>query len=664
MIPVLLAISICTFAISAPAMALLRRSPGPAALLGPATAVAGCIPGIIAAILALTGAGNASATLPWSVPSGVLSIGMDALSALFAIPMLAISALAAVYSRGYLRHSAAEGRSIAPFWAWYDLLVGGMLLVTIARNALLFLLGWEVMALASFLLVMFDAHDPRVRRAGWIYLVATHVGTACILALFAILGQAGSLDFDRLALPAAFPAALAFMLAFIGFGTKAGFVPLHVWLPEAHPAAPSGVSAVMSGVMIKTGIYGLLRFLMILGTPPSWWGWVLLTAGVVSGVIGVLSALAQHDLKRLLAYHSVENIGIIAIGLGLGLLGISLGIPAMAFLGFAGGLLHVVNHAVFKSLLFMGAGAVLERTGTRDIDHLGGLSKRMPATSLCFMTGSMAICGLPPFNGFLSELLIYLAAFAGLSASAARITAGSTAGLLATGGLALIGGLALACFTKAFGTVFLGEPRTPHATGAREVDASMRVPMIVLAAACLVIGLSGPMAAPVIQPVVESVLSGFGFAVTAGTAGNALGSLPAASVASAAVLLLAASVFAARSALLRNRRTSTAPTWGCGFASPSPSMQYTASSFADPVVGLFGAIVRRRRRFEEPAGLFPASTDFSTEAPDIYQEKLYKPVFSAFERAFSGFRVIQHGRLNLYVLYIAAALFALLLWKL
>ncbi len=664
MIPVLLALSILTFTVSAPVLALLLRNPRAASRLGPATAVAGCIPGIVAAILTLAGARPAPATASWSVPSGSLTLGMDSLSALFAVTVLTVSALAAVYSRGYLRLAEADGRSTAPFWAWYDLLVGGMLLVTVARNALLFLLGWEVMALASFLLVMFDAHDPRVRRAGWIYLVATHVGTACILALFAILGHAGSLEFDRLALPAAFPAGIAFVLAFVGFGTKAGFVPLHVWLPEAHPAAPSGVSAVMSGVMIKTGIYGLLRFLMILGSPPAWWGWVLLAAGVISGVVGVLSALAQHDLKRLLAYHSVENIGIIAIGLGLGLLGISLGIPAMAFLGFAGGLLHVVNHAVFKSLLFMGAGSVLESTGTRDIDHLGGLSKRMPATSLCFMTGSMAICGLPPFNGFLSELLIYLAAFAGLSATAARIPAGSTAGLLATGGLALIGGLALACFTKAFGTVFLGEPRTSHAAGAHEVDPSMRTPMIILAAACLCIGLSGPAAAPVIGPVVDSVLSGFGFTVSAATAHDALGSLSTASIASAAVLLLAASVFAARSAVLRNRRTSTAPTWGCGFTSPSPSMQYTASSFADPIVGLFGTIVRRKRRFEEPAGLFPASTEFSTDTPDVYQEKLYKPVFSAFERAFSGFRVIQHGRLNLYVLSIAAALFALLLWKL
>ena len=271
------------------------------------------------------------------------------------------------------------------------------------------------MSLASFFLVMFDDEKESVRRAGWIYLVAMHLGTAFLLAMFLLLGQERRLAGFRAALGRARRrSGVLFLLAVVGFGTKAGFIPLHVWLPEAHPAAPSHVSAVMSGVMIKTGIYGLLRMLTLLGPPPAWWGWTLLGIGVVSGVLGVLFALAQHDLKRLLAYHSVENIGIIALGLGVGLLGISYGNPTMAALGFAGGLLHVVNHAVFKSLLFLGAGSVLHATGTGEIDRLGGLLKRMPVTGATFLVGAAAISGLPPLNGFVSEFLIYLGALAGL----------------------------------------------------------------------------------------------------------------------------------------------------------------------------------------------------------------------------------------------------------
>jgi len=288
------------------------------------------------------------------------------------------------------------------------------LLVVVARNGVLFLMSWELMSLASFFLVTLEDEKESVRRAGWIYLIAMHLGTAFLLAMFLLLGQnAASLDFERLSTAAA-PSGVFFLLAVIGFGTKAGFIPMHVWLPEAHPAAPSHVSAVMSGVMIKTGIYGLLRILTLLGPPAAWWGWTLVAIGIVSGILGVLYALAQHDLKRLLAYHSVENIGIIALGLGIGVLGISYSNPMMAALGFTGGLLHVVNHALFKSLLFLGAGSVLHATGTGELDRLGGLLKRMPVTGTTFLIGAVAISGLPPLNGFVSEFLIYLGVIAGL----------------------------------------------------------------------------------------------------------------------------------------------------------------------------------------------------------------------------------------------------------
>ncbi len=290
----------------------------------------------------------------WSIPFGSVNMGIDPLSAVFALAIVLVTMLSAVYGAQYLGLHRGH-RNLGPSWFFFNLLAASMLTVVTARNGLLFLVSWELMSLASFFLVMHEDQKESVRRAGWIYLVAMHLGTAFLVAMFLLLGRnAASLDFDQLSV-APETAGLLFVLAVIGFGTKAGFIPLHVWLPEAHPAAPSHVSAVMSGVMIKTGIYGLLRILTLLGAPPAWWGWTLVTIGVVSGILGVLNALAQHDLKRLLAYHSVENIGIIVLGMGVGLLGVTFANPTMATLGFAGALLHVVNHAIFKSLLFLGA---------------------------------------------------------------------------------------------------------------------------------------------------------------------------------------------------------------------------------------------------------------------------------------------------------------------
>ena len=438
------------------------------------------------------------------LPYGAFYVEVDALSAFFLIPILGLSALAAIYGGEYL-WGWREKKSLGASWFFFNLLVASMMMVVLARNGVLFLVAWEVMALASFFLVTFEDEKDSVREAGWTYLVASHLGTAFLLALFVLLGrEAGSLDFDRFGAVASLaPSAVSglFLLALIGFGTKAGFMPLHVWLPEAHPAAPSHVSALMSGVMIKTGIYGLLRALTFLGPPLAWWGWTLIGIGLTSGVLGVLFALAQHDLKRLLAYHSVENIGIIALGLGVGLVGLSNGSPLLAVLGFGGGLLHVLNHAVFKGLLFFGAGAVLHGAGTREIDHLGGLAKRMPWTAATFLVGSVAISGLPPLNGFVSEFLIYLGAFNGVTQRA-----GVAVPLLAViAGLALIGGLAAACFTKTFGIVFLGEPRSEQAARAHEAGAAMRWPMVLLAAACVAIGLCAPLMVRPLAGVLPSV---------------------------------------------------------------------------------------------------------------------------------------------------------------
>lgn len=353
-----------------------RWSERGAVAIGAGGAVLACLAGLVAAIAALAEGADEALSLPWRMPYGSFQIGLDPLTSWFLIPTFLLSGLAAVYAIGYFR--PWRGRNPGRFWFFYDLLVASMALVLAARNGVLFLVAWETMSLASFFLVTFDDAEPGVGAAGWIYLVATHIGTAFLIALFILMGrEGGSQDFAAFAAPAG-SAGLLFALALVGFGTKAGLFPMHVWLPEAHPAAPSPVSAVMSGVMIKTGIYGIVRTLAILGAVPGWCAWLVLGLGAVTGVYGILFSLAQRDLKRVLAYSSVENVGIIALGLGLGMLGLQAGRPALAALGFAGALLHVLNHALFKGLLFLGAGAVLHATGTRNLERLGGFSNGCP----------------------------------------------------------------------------------------------------------------------------------------------------------------------------------------------------------------------------------------------------------------------------------------------
>jgi formate hydrogenlyase subunit 3/multisubunit Na+/H+ antiporter MnhD subunit len=436
-------------------------------------------------------------------------------------------------------------------------------------------------------------------------------------------------------------------------------MPFHVWLPEAHPAAPSHVSALMSGVMIKTGVYGLLRSLTFLGAPPLWWGWMLIGIGLSSGVLGVLFALAQHDLKRLLAYHSVENIGIIALGIGVGLLGVTTNSPALIVLGFGGGLLHVLNHALFKGLLFFGAGAVLQGTGTHEIDHLGGLLKRMPWTAATFLIGAVAISGLPPLNGFVSEFLIFLGAFQG----GAMLGAASAVPLLALiAGLALIGGLAAACFTKAFGIVFLGEPRTEHASHTQEAGWAMRLPMLLLAAGCALIGLFAPFVVGALQAVLENT-TGLRREVVRENLAAAAGPLALVVIGTVAFLLVLVALVLLRRSLLAGRRVEEGVTWGCGYAQPTARMQYTASSFVQPVTTLFRWLLGTHRRLQRPDGIMPANASLTTETPDLCHGNLYRPGFLKINWGLSKLRRLQQGPVQLYVLYIAVTLIVLLAWK-
>lgn len=643
----------------------LRKSPRWAAAVAGSSGIAGCLFVLVDSVRVLLTGEVASLRLAWAVPWGSADLGLDPLSAVFTVAIAVVVAVAAGYGIGYL--GKPHGRidvGLACFF--FNVLAATMLLVVAARNGLLFLMCWEGMSLASFFLVMSEHERQSVRRAAWTYLVAMHLGTAFLLVMFLLLGrESGSLDFDRLTIgPDA--AGLVFLLAMAGFGTKAGFIPVHVWLPEAHPAAPSHVSAVMSGVMIKTGIYGLLRTMTFLpGRPPAWWGWTLLGVGAVSGVLGVLFALAQHDLKRLLAYHSVENIGIIAVGLGVGMLGVSYGIPAMALLGFAGGLLHVLNHAIFKSLLFLGAGAVHYRTGLRDIEHLGGLLKRMPVTGGTFLVGACAICGLPPLNGFVSELLIYLGALAGM-ADGLQAAGGSSAllAVLVLGGLALIGGLAAACFTKAFGCVFLGEPRSSEASEGREVGRAMCAASVFLAAACVAIGLTAPLWPTILRGAMLQLIPLPAREAASAAVGHATAPLTIVCAASWGLLAVAGTIALVRRRLLRGRPVEYGPTWDCGYAAPTARMQYTASSFASPLTTLFRMFLRPRVHVEPPRGLFPSRAEFHSETSDVFGDYVYRPVFFAVAWMAARLRWLQQGRLQLYVLYIALTVLVLLVWKL
>jgi hydrogenase-4 component B len=628
----------------------------------PTIAIAGVTAGCACAVspvwAVLTGAPPLFYSSPWNVPGGAFSLGMDGLTAFFCLPIIILSPLAAFYGRAYLAH---DTKSPGSFWFFFNLLIASMLLVVTARNGILFLASWELMTVCSFLLVIHDHERESVRTAGWIYLTATHIGAAALFAFFIILGEtAGSLEFQRI-MDAGVPAALTgtlFVLALIGFGMKAGFMPLHIWLPEAHPAAPSPVSALMSGVMIKLGIYGLLRSSTFLGTPPPLWGWTFIGIGLISGILGIANALGQRDLKRLLAYSSVENIGIISLGMGAGFLGLAWTESSLTVFGFGGALLHVFNHTLCKGLLFLGAGNVLHGTGSLDIDRLGGLMKRMPWTGTVFLTGAAAISGLPPFNCFASEFLLYAAGITGVLANAHQIVL-PAAGILA--GLAMTGGLTAAAFAKGAGMVFLGEPRGEEAAHAHEVSNTMRFVPAILAACCLAAGCASFVLIRLAFPALR-LLSGGANLDAAQSA--MVGMLTWISALSGLTVVVIAGLFVLRRLLPRARTERINITWDCGYAQPSARMEYTGSSFAQPLVLFFSGLTGSRNTGGEPQGFFPAETSFETAAPDIISEGLFAPLFKAVDRLLTPVRVLQHGRIHLYVLYVALTLIALLVWYL
>ncbi len=570
---------------------------------------------------------------------------LDALSALFLALLSVIGGGGAVYAREYWSEAAHPRSARTGRVAWSALLfcIG---LVLLSRNGLHFLISWELFTLSAYFLITLERGRGEVRAAGWLYLAASHTASLCLFAFFAALAaHTGSWEIGAMREHAAI--APLFWLALVGFGVKAGLFPLHIWLPSAHANAPSHVSALMSGMTIKMGIYGLVRFSGWLPPAPGV-GWTIAALGVASAVLGVAFALGQHDLKRLLAYHSVENIGIILIGLGFALVAAGQGHEAWSQLVLAGGLLHVWNHGLFKALLFLGAGAVLHSTGTREMSQLGGLWRAMPWTASLFALGAAAISGLPPLNGFVSEWLVYLGLFEAASAGGGAAAAAVLAAVL----LAMTGAMALACFIKVCGVVFLGAPRSAAAARAHETGWLMRAPMLTLAVACVAIGL----APTVVWPAIARAAHAWNPTRPSLVAPDSLGTLSLLHVA-LALVALGAAVFLLRHA--RRNGLRHAVTWDCGYATPSPTMQYTAGSFAALITGWFSWILRPERHAVAPAGAFPAHATFAEHTPETVLDRFIAPVARVVLQLSGAARRLQHGRVQAYVFYLVAGVAAL-----
>ncbi|MFH0880706.1 MAG: proton-conducting transporter membrane subunit, partial [Lentisphaerota bacterium] len=463
--------------------------------------------GLCGAALSLLPGAARSFSLAWPLPIGGFVVDVDALSVFFLVPVFLIPVMGSFFGMEYWKQSLnpLTGKGLRFF---YGLLTGSMAMVVMARDSVLFLIVWEVMAVSAFFLAATDHTRPEVQRAAWIYLVAAHVGTGCLMALFCLMRRlTGSFDLhaiNSISMPPAMAGSL-FVLAVAGFGFKSGIMPLHFWLPGAHANAPSHVSAVMSGVMLKMGVYGMMRMASLLPAPEMWWGAGLLGVGVVTGILGMAFALGQSDLKRLLAYSSIENIGIITMGLGLALLGRVMNRFDLVALGLGGSLLHVWNHSLFKSLLFLNSGSIIHAAHTRNMDLMGGLAARMPQTAGLFLLGAVAICGLPPLNGFVGEWLIYLGLFRSVIPADGPVALMTGLAVVA---LAMIGALALACFVKLYGAVFQGTARGEHGAKAHDPGPWMLRPLMMLGAGCVLLGLLPQLVIPILNRAVSAWLAG------------------------------------------------------------------------------------------------------------------------------------------------------------
>jgi hydrogenase-4 component B len=588
-----------------------------------------------------------------------LDLAIDRLSAFFILLINFTVLIGFLYAKGYLKpyYRTRNALRFSIHYFSYLWLYFSMIMVVMFRDGLSFIIAWEIMALSSFMLVIFDAEDRSILKTGINYLLQMHAGMFFILiALLMVEKATGRMSFDALALYFSNHSnVLLFALFFIGFGIKAGFIPFHTWLPQAHPAAPSHVSGIMSGVMIKMGIYGILRVLMSVRSDLLLIGTVILAISLISGILGIMLAIVQQDIKKMLAYSTIENVGIIGIGIGLGVIGLATNNTALSMLGFGGGLLHVLNHSLFKSLLFFNAGSVYRAAYTRNMEQLGGLMKRMPYTAVFFLIGSLAICGLPPFNGFISEYLIYLGMFKSLSSADLYM---SILVLLSIAGMALIGGLAIFGFTRAFGIMFLGEARTEKAKMAAEVSRSMIIPQYVTLAFMLLIGLASGF---FVKPVFTTVAQAFNISGSALVTSPSIGNLTQISMVCGIFVLVVIALLVYRRFHLRTKHVEEGPTWGCGYTAATAKQQYTAASYANNYELLAKPILRTRISTADIRAdeLFPAARTFRSQGQDVFKKQLYDRPVKLFLSLLKRIAVMQTGQIQHYILY--AFVFMLLL---
>jgi hydrogenase-4 component B len=634
---------------------LLANNPFWGQRIAAVVTVVASVLGEYAVIALLSGSPAVDYRLDWPLPFGPAQWSVDLLSSIFLLPIFLVAACVSVYSVAYwpAKEKAGSGK-LTLFLGFF---AAAMVMVVMARNGVLFLMAWEVMALSAYFLLTTEQQSPEVQRVGTVYLLATHTGTMALFVMFSLVrGATGTFAFPASPiLSQTLPYANVILLAaLVGFGGKAGLMPLHFWLPGAHANAPSHVSAMMSGLMLKMGVYGFLRTLSFFSVLPAWSGWLVLLLGVWSAINGIALAAGQRDLKRLLACSSIENIGIIFIGIGMAMVGLRQNAPYLVVCGLSGAFLHIINHGLFKSLLFLGSGVLVHGAGTREIDRMGGLARRMPVTAALFLVGSLAICGLPPLNGFVGELFLYVGA----------ITNGIVAPLplaaLVAPVLALAGGLAVVTFVKLHGIVFLGAPRSTEAAHAHDASAVMTAPMVLLAVGCLVAGMAPDLPVRLVSPAVGS-FSGLS-APDLALVTRHVPLVPLA-IANFLLVVLVVAIGTAYRMRLRSLPRSAGTTWGCGYPEPSPRMQYTGTSFSETVVNLFSAIGSPLRRRPVLAGSLPSvGARFQYKGTETVLDRILTPVFHGVDLAFSFLRKVQHGHLHVYMLYIFATLFVLMAW--
>jgi hydrogenase-4 component B len=632
--------------------------------------VLACLADLVVSYNVLSSKENVVVSLFGPTPFGQITFQIDPLSAFFLLVISLVGIAVSIYSLGYAQ-SFLGRRHVGLFLFLYNSFLLLMSCVVTIANGVYFIFVWEGMSIATFFLITYEHESESSRQAAFLYVVMTHVGTLLLILMFLTLfSYSHSFDFDSFrAVASTMPwssKTIVFVCALVVFGIKSGVIPLHIWLPEAHPAAPSNISALMSGVMIKTGIYGMVRvFLDFLGAGLQSWGFVVLILALGSSVLGVLFALMEHDLKRLLAYHSIENIGIILMGIAVAMIFHAAGNDSIAFIGLIAALFHTLNHATFKSLLFLSAGSVVHSTGTRNIEDLGGLIKRIPYTALFFLIGAVAISALPPLNGFISEWLTFQAFFRGFDVADLSVKIAMPIGMAL---LALTSALAAACFVKAFGITFLGSGRSRHVNDAHESPWNMLTGMGMLAVACFAFGLAPSFVVSLLKPVADFVLHRDSYgthAVAQSTLINANPTINDAPVLIALLLIAVSGLVMLCILVLRgNRKTRVVPTWACGLEALSPRMQYTATGFSKPIRMIFSSVFRPSREIDvsEPMSSYFKTTikvDLKTEA--IFDTQVYQPLLNSFLAMIRVLRRIQTGHIQSYLAYIFVTLI-ILLW--